>query len=314
MINLEKKALKVLKIVKKYKNYLIKPENLPQLAKIMKSWDKLYYSIRVTYGMKYNMPDRDKWLIEDKGWCENNPKDYLLEDEDLRNDLIYDAWCVNISEKHKNIPYYWEFQEPSLKDTFFSKPNKTIDDWQEFFDKCYPSLCTFRKSFLSRILCCIGTGCDWTKDGYIDHEGPSGVYENVYALWKMAKVDYKIVKELDKIFKIPEMEIVYKTMAEYFNEPDPAEEVMEMMTAFDKDWQEKIAKSRAEEQERQIENFKYYPIRKSSPIMNIPENAHISYVKAAEEICNDIISSSRESESNKKCVTEVLKKLKLAIN
>ena len=67
MTKYEKHVIRpILDIIEKYQDFLCKPENLPQLAKLGFMFEKLWYAGGVSYG--YN------GIVQKGGYtCENNP-------------------------------------------------------------------------------------------------------------------------------------------------------------------------------------------------------------------------------------------------
>jgi len=123
-----------------------------------------------------------------------NPKDAILDLKDItqaQQDLIYDAWGVTVS----NDP---EFNDVALP--LEGKPYKTMNEWLKLkLDPKYryKSIYRDRISVYDHLLCSIGTGMKWVeKDGvsYIADVGPAGVNEALFAGY--TRVGPKVAPEI----------------------------------------------------------------------------------------------------------------------
>lgn len=208
----------ILKIVDEHQDYLCQPENLDQLAYIMFRWENLFYAARYCYGYK------DEGAILPLMYCTNNPK-YEIEDlgnTDEKRDLIYDAWAVNL-DIIGMIPdsmrlYRWNhmrFTEddlnsitpPDLTDDFYRllhKSNKTMDEWYAVLGNPkyeYHSIYRTKKAIDDHLLCVIGNGYGWNKEGFLCNDGPSGNDNDSYGFYLGAKD--KLRKDIhDQLFAI----------------------------------------------------------------------------------------------------------------
>lgn len=120
------------------------------------------------------------------GRCWDNPKYPILDagselrgqlkNEDDGN-LLYDAWGVCIS----NEPEFPDVKEEA--DPRWYEPNKTMQNWVELLTSPnyrYNGLYNDEYRVRDHLLCCIGNGYGWNKDGYLDTDGPSGVPDTVF--------------------------------------------------------------------------------------------------------------------------------------
>jgi hypothetical protein len=185
----------ILSMVEKYQDFLCKPENLPQLAKLGFMFEKLWYAGRVCYG--YN------GIIKKGGYtCENNPK-YELEDgikynSENNENLIYDAWGIHISNDGNQMNFE-EFSNLILNgkplsefEVKYRKSNKTFDEWVEVLtDKQfkYSSMYPNRRSVANHLLCTIGNGYGYNKKtGIVFNEaGGADQDQDGYGDWENSK-------------------------------------------------------------------------------------------------------------------------------
>jgi len=204
----------LLKAVEKHQDYLCKPENLPQMAKLGYMFELLWYAGRVAYGYKGKIADDNS--------CENNPK-YELGDEikynSEKNDyLIYDAWGMHVSNDPNPIDFdgfkklIYEGKPLSEFEIQQRKSNKTFDEWVAIMtdDRYkYKSLFPDRRSVANYLLCVFGTGFGYnTKTGMIIKEASGADQdEDVYGDWENAKFSPAIQKVVDKVMAVPEVKL-----------------------------------------------------------------------------------------------------------
>lgn len=299
---------KVLKIVIKEKDYLEK--NPKVLAKLMAEYDDIHYASRFHKNEKMHDWDNPKYAVIDLE--EVTTKSYAH--------LIYDAWTANCDKEEAEEGHELEY-----------KPNKTMDEYVEMCTSpkyIYHSIFPNRKQVLNHFLCTIGTGIKWNKDGFLADTGPSG--EDMTKYKGFSKIDFpehikvqctwleneeinlyrKVRSDKDQERKRKEKEQMDK-MLEQMNK---VKEILKSKVLDDSPELDKIKKV-SEELDRMENVFKvpddhpFYPICDYSPITHFPENAHISYLKAGKEICESILSNPKESASNKKQATNILKDL-----
>lgn len=329
MINLDKKVERILDIVVKYQDFLTQPENLPQLAKIMITWRKAYSCVWIAHG--------DPGMLGKKrSWCRDNPKYYILEYKDFKNseiqDLVYDAWCVeSTNDGPWDHPFYWQTAELTSDERFMGKPHKTMRDWHIYLNRYFDDRRMSRRSLEYRMLCAFGTGTGWDADGYMDHLSPSGYPFNFYGDWRNAEINEEVRKDLDRVFKTPDLKkaiaAAEKYIEEYLKTYVPNQSLIDMEKKFnalmlkhEPDYldPDKVAAreksmrrstNRAMKEQERKDGF-YNQICEYSPIMHIPKNAHKSYLDATKRICDDILGSEYEKPKTKKQAKKILKDLK----
>jgi hypothetical protein len=305
-------------------------------------WETIWVTGRACFGYE--------GIVKRSYECENNPK-YEVADRfqaetpeiDEQECILYDAWA-NAQDAMKsmrpNLPYWagfnmslgtredfdrWrvEYQE-KLKDPFFvlsQKKNKTFEEHVELLtDKRYQyhSMYGSKFSVANHLLCVIGNGYGWNKDGYVCVDTPSDRDEAIYNGWpvhdvddfpencrefireiiycdkvqeniKVAKAHYDglVQKMIDKhmkdhsFMKSPEFKKHFPTVTvENANEADEA--MSAIYAALRKEFQDEdeVTKPRA-----------YYPLSdRYSLILTMPDNAHESYIRACKEIAEDILA------------------------
>ena len=204
----------LLRAIEKHQDYLCKPENLPQLAKLGYMFELLWYSGRVSYGYRGRIADEDS--------CENNPK-YELGDEikynsDKNEDLIYDAWGMHVSNDINPIDFegfrklIYEGKPLTDFELQQRKPNKTFDEWVAVMtdDKYkYKSLFPDRRSVANYLLLVFGTGFGYNKTTGLIFKEASGADQDkdLYGDWENAKFSPAIQKVVDKIMAVPEVKL-----------------------------------------------------------------------------------------------------------
>jgi len=134
---------------------------------------------------------------------ENAVSDGICEDG-----LIYDAWGYSVS----NESYPWDDKDIipiDYNDPFVllqQKPQKTIEEWVELLtDKRfkYSSIYPDRRRVLDHLICCIGNGYGWDKEGYICESGASDGDNSVYFDCFNHKPQGEVGKQLDEILNDP---------------------------------------------------------------------------------------------------------------
>lgn len=151
--------------------------------------------------MNYSLVHRVGRIAYDACW--DNPKYPILDAGDQMSkedgNLLYDAWGVTVSN---DIAFPDPAREPLARK--LCKPNKTLDEWIDIKtdpNYRYSSLYPNERKVIDFLLCTIGTGMNWNKDGFITHTGPSGVDEDIYAGYTLAEPDVpkKISAPINKI-------------------------------------------------------------------------------------------------------------------
>jgi len=225
----------ILSIIRDHQEYLTQPENLPQLAKLGYMYNTLWYNGRICWGddgilhdkkMMKKLRKQEDEDGESGYWsfisCEDNPK-YKIEmcnpqNEEIEN-LIYDAWAMHVREGEGNMkshPTATQFMNTILGGRKLTeleqkqlKKNKTFDDWVEIMtddNYRYKSLFPNRKSVASHLLCTIGGGYGWNRDGFIiEQSGGADQDRAGYGDWENAKFTGEIKAEVDRILAIPQL-------------------------------------------------------------------------------------------------------------
>jgi hypothetical protein len=322
----------ILNYIRDNQEYLTRKENLPQLAKLGYMYNTLWYTGRVCWGFdgilwgeeypRFEVYDEE--YPEDGSFnysaCENNPK-YKIEECNPINeeieDWIYDAWAMHVSnnnnddwEKFKKIVL--EGEELTELNKLSLVENKTYDQWEEILlhpDYKYALIFPDKKSVADHLLCVLGGGYDY-KDGYIFEEA-GGADQNLasYGDWKNCNFREDLKELVDRIMKIPEVE---KTVTSSYNFIDGLEKerqkkedlvFAEVLDMSYEDYLEHKAKRKTRDYsdlfpEIKEEEKTYYPISENyANISKLDENAHISYIKKAFEICEDILANHKNEEN-----------------
>lgn len=291
---------KLLEVISVNLDYLTQPENIPALGKLGHIYNRLWYAGRFAYGYEGRLRKDNQ--------CDENPK-YKLEVCDVgtpeQYDLVYDAWGMHITMEEKIPLNFDNFKNLILNgknitelDKKMGKLNKTIDDWVEIKtdeNYRYKSLYPDRKSVVDHLLCTIGNGYGY-KNGFVFKEaGGADINMELYFNWENATFPKHIQEVVDFIL-----------------------EDEEVKKALDFEHVESIVFYEKREEDLFNEDFitpdtnkykPYYPICDYSIITMFDENTHDSYIKAAIEICKDILeNSSLERESNVKFANSFLNK------
>jgi hypothetical protein len=348
----------ILELIRDNQEFLTKPENLPQLAKLGYMYNSLWYSGRVCWGSSGLLLDPEiKKAIEEYDYedeenspyqfvsCEDNPK-YKIEmcnpqNDDIEN-LIYDAWGMHVSDEMN--PPFEEFSKIVKEGVPLTelekkelKINKTFEDWVEIkLDPTYKykSLYPDRKRVADHLLCTIGNGYGWNKEGYIIEEASGADQDkSIYGDWRNAKFSPEIKPVVDKILSMPEVKETLDTAYDHINGEKRRRKEEEdnrwkdiFKNIANKSGKESAAEFSDEELDKIIKDLmsksrskktstdwdepetpkysQYYPISSSSKIYAILDKEtkdrlgikefHKSYVDAAIEICKDILEHESE--------------------
>jgi hypothetical protein len=288
----------ILRIIKNNQEYLTKPENLPQLAKLGYMYNSLWYNGR--HASYENIIDANQ--------NDDNPK-YKIEmcnpkTDEIEN-YIYDAWGMHVSNDYG--PGWEEFKtivaggiELSDVERKLLKPNKTFDEWVDIktdSDYRYTALFGDRRKVADYLLCTIGTGYGY-KNGYIIEEASGADQDTTdYGDWKNCTFRKDIQLNVNKIMEDVEVKKVMQFITiekEKFEAKKLAKEIKSFGMPY-KEWQkthqadmDKLYEGMGGEVEEE-KVFEYYPISEYSIITQLDENAHPSYITAALEICEHIV-------------------------
>jgi len=154
------------------------------------------------------------------GRCDDNPKYAVIEigkDDEKTEikcaqdaDLVYDAWANCISNERK-------FPDIDQRIPNWDQTNPTLDDWVDRLTSPYyeyHSLYKDRDAVEDCILCTIGAGWGWNKDGYVDQTGPSGVGQSIFAGY--TRIGPQVpAKFRNKILKWRKSEKIAEAIKEY---------------------------------------------------------------------------------------------------
>lgn len=355
----------ILSCIRDNQEYLTQPENLPQLAKLGYIYNTLWYDGRICWGYDGILRGNAKTTDEDgeeTGYsdCEDNPK-YKIEmcnphNDDIEN-LIYDAWAMHVMDSegksHVTADDFFDiiYKGKPLTDLEIKmlKVNKTFDEWVEIkTDKNYryKSLYPDRRSVADHLLCTIGNGYGWNRDGFIIEEaGGADQDKAMYGDWQNAKFSPEIKKVVDKVLSYPEVKKTIEAAHDYIEsvkrkrkeEEDKRWKGIRSIVSGDSDDDEisdeeldKIIKSiynkkfgKTETEEYKEPYRQYYPISSSSDIYAILSDEKRnrigvakfdqSYIDAAIEICKEIMEhESEERKGNVDFAKKLLNKYKIA--
>ena len=315
-----KEINKILKIVNNEEDYLT--NNPKQLAKIMFLWYNIYSA--------YSLINKDEyWNISDD--IEKN-----IDDEDFL-ELVYSAY-VKISNHEKtflleDINKIFEPRELSDFELLLDKKDKSMEDFYNLllnekykYNSIYPD----KFSVNNHLLCVIGNGYEWNKNGFLttDHN----LNEN-FSNWEREVLDKRFDNIIsyysnDKIVEI--LKLSKKKKEDYITEKNkiskPREQVREFInTKFPTDYQKtdleyhelmgKILNETDKEKKKSLKTVEpkkqYYPLCNYSKIDTIPNNAHKSYWFSCKEIANEILDNEKETENNKNYAKKFLKKFNI---
>jgi hypothetical protein len=319
----------ILKVIEKNQDYLCKPENLTQLAKLGYMFDNLWYAGRVCYGY-YG-------AIKKGNSCENNPKyeigDNIKYNSEENENLIYDAWGMHVTNEGHDIDYetfkklILEGRKLSDFEIQLRKPNKTFDDWVDIMTNKqykYKSLFPDRRSVANYLLCTIGTGYGYNSITGVVIKEASGADQDqdLYGQWENAVFEPSILKVVNQILDVPECKIALDTYSNIVikNRQERKKKENEDRFKFfgyllpiinekraklgktpvsidDEDFYDHIDNSLNRKTIIQLP-FEYYPICNYSIIMQLNENSHPSYIQAALEVCEDIVANPPEIKKN----------------
>lgn len=322
----------VFDIIQENLNYLTEYENLPQLSFLLKYWNNLYYCGRLVYsGISVNNENQDNYKIPIKmlfydvtHQCENNPKyeisEKLFYNNQHQEDVVYDSYCsicdfdrerntIITSEswqklKNKNPEKLSNFQK--LK----NKKNKTWNEWVVMLTDDnfrYKSVYPDEWSVRNHLLCCIGNGYNWNKDGFICENMPNGTDKSDYQGWEYSykKLPNRIKSNLDKINNNQHVKNVLNTAYEIIDY-ELKKEFKHKLSFFIKHFDEysdidlnsislnemkniyNTIISKTLDDSANNKDKIYYPICDSSMCCDIPENVDSSYILPIVNVIEEI--------------------------
>lgn len=265
-----------------------------------------YFHDEVHYGSRY---DKNKRLHDNE-----NPKNALIEIiykvSKKYGDLLSDASVATMDYRTERGDEVLPLEK---------KMNKTVDDWIDIklnpkyrYHGLYPA----RRQALDYLLCRIGSGENWNKDGYISDIGPGGADLCAYMDFKKSFKDLpKYIQ--DRITETRNDPIVSKGIAASAKAKKEHEEdrasLKDLIGKMDRLLTGEVLEKHLREKAEREEDQKTEPFRdlnrKHSALFTMPKNAHSSYVLAGIEICNMILENPREEEDNVKVAKKYLPKL-----
>ena len=137
------------------------------------AWVMMHYELIHRAGRMMNhCGGNPKYPIMDAG---NERRGQIKDEND--SSLLYDAWAVCISN---------EAEFPDVKpnaDPRWMQLNKTMQDWIDLLtnpDYRYSGLYSDEYRVRDHLLCTIGNGYEWNKDGFLDTAGPSDVPDSIF--------------------------------------------------------------------------------------------------------------------------------------
>lgn len=229
--------------------------------------------------------------------------------------LLTDAYSAVLPDPH--------FSDANIMLPLDSKPNKTFNEWVELLTDekyRYSDLYPTKKHVKNNLLCVIGTGYDWNKEGFITELGPMGTDMVIFAGYLGA--EEKVAKEVrDKIVSIrrhPDInlnnlverwfqaEIALSYVDNGWHRASEARRIVNELNEKCAELSEEVGKKLKTEiartffemeqknafRERKIRT--YYPLCEYSNLVTMPDNAHQSYVNAGIEVAKEILANKKE--------------------
>ncbi len=317
----------VLIAIRDNQEYLTKPENLPQLAKLGYIYNTLWYAGRICWGYdglivdkineeakEYFEMNRRGLTTEDvmmgrkeetfkpiksNGDCEDNPK-YKIEMCDPLTDkidnLIYGAWGMHICDEM--TPSWEEFENTIKKGKTYTdydlsgiKEDKTFEEWVSYLmDERHEYRSKTEKDVADLLLCRYGSGYAYKK-GHIVLNSAGGEYGE----WENAIFRDDIKKTIDDLMAIPEVYQTMETANRYMSKLIGDKKAEDNKRKLDIDSILKVLQRTISDVKEKIQKYKpYYPICEYSPISQLDKNSHPSYIKAAIKVCEDILQHEEE--------------------
>lgn len=272
--------------------------------------------------------DNAKYKIE---MCD--PKNEVIEN------YIYDAWGMHVSNDYgpdwdefstivKHGRPLTDIEKKLLK------PQKTFDEWVDIKldpNYIYSSLYKSKRSVANTLLCAIGTGYGY-KDGFIIEEASGADQDTTdYGDWMNAKFREDIQIVVDEIMNDPEVKKVMIFIGEKKKENREKEakkygksnqELLDLISSklTDEELEQvkkylesdnfagillNVLRKKEKGEEIIIEEpeepyHPFYPISNYSIITMLDKDSHPSYIKAAVEVCEDILAHREEEMKERK--------------
>ena len=339
----------ILNIVQDNMVYLNKTENLPQLGFLMWIWENIFHLGRISSDVKsIDMPDLSYQ-------CGNNPK-YEIEDgcklsyeNEQQENNVYSAWSNAVDAVHdygdKNSYHsakmFLNLIEPVLSEDeqkfqdLNNKVNKTMDEWIELKTNpryIYHSMYPDSYSVRDHMLCTIGNGYDWNKDGFLcsnnggtDTEYFAGFKYQLENLPEKAKTalekilnDEFILKYSEEAFQYVQDEVDKRLAKKKKSEIGDIDmdSLKELMAKFKEENPEKYEETFGDDDgsddlfEAEKRN-RHYPVCNYSGIRCIPANVHESYIPHLQKTMEELLSEDRsDKESHHSRIEEINEAIK----
>jgi flavodoxin len=202
--------------------------------------------------------------------------------------LIYDAWASTHKEGKKDKTKYQAIKNKKMSDFIKWKRDKSFP-----YKSLYPNDLSVKRY----ALCSSGAGLQWNKEGYLDYAGPMGTEDRIFAGFEKVKVPALILKQCSWL-NDKEVKALRLKMKKFHAQKQKEEDKLK---AFLKKY--KLPK------EKTVEPIRF-ELNIYCKLVNMPKNAHKSYVIAGQEICHLIEKSPTESKESKSLAKQFLKRFK----
>ena len=318
-VNYEKQIIDpIVKIIKDNQDFLTQTENLPQLAKLGFIYNSLSRAGMCCWGYK--------GLLQEKGSSDDFYCDFSARDKIEMYDpktgeldfLIYDAWAIH--EFNENCDFDYVKNIVNGKTTISDlekkrqKVDKTFDDWVDILldpNYEYKSIFPNRKSVANHLLCVLGSGFDFNKDGYMVET----IDGSIYGDWKNVDLSMEISKMINDIISLPIVETALNTASNHIKSVNVQEKEKEDKLMANLDEMKKLLGIKPSLKAEDTKSYrKYYPLSDISKINRISngEKVHKSYILESIKVCKDILEhETEESEFNVKMARTFLSEVKI---
>ncbi|MBI4144438.1 hypothetical protein HY486_04275 [Candidatus Woesearchaeota archaeon] len=256
-----------------------------------------------------------------------NPNDAILEVmktlSEQDGNLLCDAFGVTVSNE-------CEFPDTNPNIPLESKPNKTMKQWitlltnpQYRFSTLYPDEFAVKNG----LLCMIGTGYGWNKQGFIAILGTSGTDEVVFSGYTRSEatidarvkqpvleaISHKSIRKKVKGLMTQAYETAERinTGQDWFDSAFPdVKKIMQDMTKIGVTGKELLEQndSRFSVPKGVEQKRKYSQLSVFSNLVIMPANAHNSYVKTGIGIAKEISADTEQNEQSRQLAGEFLNK------
>jgi hypothetical protein len=277
----------ILGLTLEYKKHFL--DHPKDLAWFMWKFNEIHYASRYDKREEFTDNENPKYTVNDF-FADNKV-------EEKYSDYVYDAWGASI-----HVDDHFIRGDKTLPAE--GKLNKTMDEWVILklnpayrFHSIYPNT----KRVLDHMLCTIGNGYDWNKDGFICEDGPNGTDLTIFFGFDGKDIVRNLPKELreaaQKFLNDNDICIGVSLMQEFLEQERIEREDLDKM--LNTVGQKEIFRSSPE----------YYPMSEEySLLCTMPNNAHSSYVEAGLKICHEILGNPKESDGNRKIAKKFISK------